>query len=85
MARLAPGLVRIPDVSVVLWDQLPSRRVPRIPMLNVAPAMAVEVLSPSNTRQEMERKLRDYFGAGVQLVWYVDPVPRQVRIFNRAG
>jgi Uma2 family endonuclease len=81
MARLSPGLVRIPDVSLVLWDQLPNRRVPRTPMLTLAPALAVEVLSPSNTRKEMERKLRDYFTAGVRVVWYVDPVARQVRVF----
>jgi Uma2 family endonuclease len=82
MARLAPGLVRIPDISVILWDQLPNRRVPRIPMLNFAPALAVEVLSPSNTRKEMDRKLLDYFAAGVQLVWYIDPVVRQIQIFT---
>jgi Uma2 family endonuclease len=81
MARLVPGLVRIPDVSVVLWDQLPHRRVPRGPMLNFAPALAVEVLSPSNTRKEMDRKLRDYFAAGVRLVWYVDPNARKVQVF----
>jgi Uma2 family endonuclease len=82
MARLAPGLVRIPDVSLVLWEQLPNRRVPLIPMLNFAPVLAVEVLSPSNTRKEMDRKLRDYFTAGVRLVWYVDPVARQVQTFT---
>jgi Uma2 family endonuclease len=82
MARLSPGLVRIPDVSLVLWDQLPSRRVPRTPMLDLAPALAVEVLSPSNTRREMDRKLQDYFAAGVRLVWYVDPVARQVQTFT---
>ena len=82
MARLAPGLVRIPDVSLVLWDQFPNRRVPRIPMLNFAPVLTVEVLSPSNTRQEMDRKLRDYFAAGVRLVWYVDPAARRIQTFT---
>ena len=84
MARLAPGLVRIPDVSFVSWQRVPERRVPRVPMLGVAPNLAVEVLSPSNTAQEMDRKLRDYFAAGVQQVWYVDPVPRTVRVFTTA-
>ena len=37
------------------------------------PDLAVEVLSPSNTRHEMAIKLREYFAAGVRLVWYVDP------------
>src|SRR5947208_2190415 len=37
MARLAPGLVRIPDVSFISWEQLPDRKVPRLPMLGFAP------------------------------------------------
>ncbi len=82
MARLAPGLVRIPDVLFISWRHFPSRRIPRIPMLISGPDLAVEVLSPSNTAQEMDRKLHDYFGAGVLLVWYVDPVARTVEVFT---
>lgn len=82
MTRLAPGLVRIPDVSFISWKRLPSRRIPRLAMLDFAPDLAVEVLSPSNTAQEMDRKLHDYFAAGVLLVWYVDPVGRTVRVFT---
>ena len=82
MARLAPGLVRIPDVSFISWRQFPNRTIPRLPMLNFAPDLAVEVLSPSNTTREMDRKLHDYFTAGVRLVWYVDPVPRTVQVFT---
>jgi Uma2 family endonuclease len=82
MARLAPGLVRMPDVSFISWDRFPQRRVPDASMLAFAPDLAVEVLSPSNTRQEMERKLHDYFTAGVRLVWYVDPDDRTVQVFT---
>ena len=48
----------------------------------LAPRLAVEVLSPSNTEQEMDRKLQDYFAAGVLLVWYVNPVQRTVQVFT---
>jgi Uma2 family endonuclease len=82
MARLAPGLIRIPDVSFVSWQRVPDRRVPRVPILGFAPDLAVEILSPSSTRQEMERKLHDYFAAHVRLVWYVDPVQRTVQVFT---
>ncbi|HEV7225559.1 MAG TPA: Uma2 family endonuclease, partial [Pirellulales bacterium] len=40
---------------------------------NLAPDLAAEVLSKGNTKQEMARKLDDYFGAGVRLVWHLDP------------
>src|SRR5581483_5589968 len=76
MARLFPGTVRIPDVSFIAWSQVPGRKVPRVPMLEFAPMLAVEVLSPSNTAQEMDTKLKDYFRAGTQLVWYVDAARR---------
>jgi Uma2 family endonuclease len=84
MARLAPGLVRIPDVSFISWDRVPDRRVPRVSMLGFGPDLAIEVLSPSNTPQEMERKLNDYFRAKVQVVWYVDPRQRTVQVFTAA-
>ena len=82
MMRLAPGLVRIPDVSFVSWNQLPGRRVPRVPIADLAPDLAVEVISPSNTTREMERKLQDFLAAGVQLVWYVLPEPQEVHVYT---
>lgn len=82
MSRLQPGLVRIPDVCFIGWDRLPGRKVPTLAMLPCAPHLAVEVLSPSNTRREMERKLVEYFDTGVLLVWYVDPRSRTVSVFT---
>ena len=44
--------------------------------------ICVEVLSPTNTKKEMERKRREYFAAGASLVWIVDPVIRTVAVFT---
>jgi Uma2 family endonuclease len=82
MMRLAPQLVRIPDVSFIRRDRLPDGRLPRQPIAPLAPNLAVEVLSPSNTTREMDRKLEEYFAAGVQLVWYVDPAARTVTVYT---
>lgn len=81
-ARLLPGLVRVPDVSFFAWSQFPSRQRPVEPIAPVAPVLAVEILSPGNTRQEMLRKRRDYFLAGVRLLWVVDPAARTVEVFT---
>jgi Uma2 family endonuclease len=81
-ARLMPGLVRIPDVSFVSWNRLPGREVPRAPMLKGAPELAIEVISQSNTRQEMEGKLGEYFSAGVREVWYVYPDPQEIHVYQ---
>jgi Uma2 family endonuclease len=80
--RLAPGVVRLPDLSFVYWDRLPDRMVPAEPILGLAPDLAVEVLSPGNTKGEMALKVREYFLAGVGLVWLVDGDKRTVRVYT---
>ncbi len=80
MMRIAAGLVRIPDVSFVRWHKLPVRLLPREAIPGLAPCLAVEVLSESNTPGEMRRKLREYFDAGTEVVWMVDPDRREVRV-----
>ena len=82
MMRLAPGLVRIPDVAFVSWHRLPQRRVPTDPIPDVAPDLAVEVLSAGNTAREMARKCREYFTVGAHLVWFVDPHTRTVAVYT---
>ncbi len=82
MMRLSSGLVRIPDVSFISWDRLPGRRVPRVPIPRLAPNLAVEVLSAGNTRAEMDRKLHEYFAAGAELVWYIDPDTRTAQVWT---
>jgi Uma2 family endonuclease len=81
-SRFAQDLVRIPDVSFVSWSRLPERKTPREPLPDLVPDLAVEILSSSNTPQEMDRKLKDYFRTGVGLVWYVDPDDETVRVYT---
>jgi Uma2 family endonuclease len=85
MMRLAASLVRIPDVAFISWDRFPNRRVPTEPIPDVAPDLAVEVLSAGNTPGEMARKRQDYFAAGVHLVWQVDSNTRTVEVFTAPG
>lgn len=82
MMRLAAGLVRIPDVSVVLWGRLPGRRIPTEPIPDLAPDLAVEVLSTSNTAGEMRRKIEEYFAARCRCVWLVDPRARTLSVYS---
>ena len=82
MARLFSGRIRIPDVSFISWDRLPDRKVPNEAFVNVGLDFVVEVLSSSNTDKEMNDKLKDYFQAGVRLVWYVDPAKETVQVFE---
>ncbi|MDR2483532.1 MAG: Uma2 family endonuclease [Treponema sp.] len=46
-----------------------------------APDLVMEILSPSNTAIEMERKLNLYQEAGVREYWVVDPLNRRVCVY----
>jgi len=80
--ELMAGLVRIPDVAFTNWDRLPGRRYPTAPVPRLAPNLAVEVLSQSNTPAEMAVKRKDYFSAGVELVWEIDARARTVAVYT---
>jgi Uma2 family endonuclease len=84
MMRISAGLVRIPDVSVILWQRLPDRKIPSEPIPTLAPDLAIEVLSASNTSAEMRRKTEEYFDAGSACVWIVDPARRTVSVYTSA-
>jgi Uma2 family endonuclease len=83
--RLFPGLVRIPDVAFASWNRLPDGKIPLEPIPSLVPDLAVEVLSESNTRKEMERKRGEYFASGVCVVWEVDPRSRTVTVYTPDG
>ena len=74
--------MRIPDVSFVSRSRLPGGKVPREPIPDLVPNLAVEVLSEGNTEQEMSRNLRDYFDSGVELVWFFEHPSRTVRVYS---
>jgi Uma2 family endonuclease len=74
-----PHTVRVPDASFVRGDRLPAEGIGP-GLLKLAPDLAVEVLSPSETFSELEEKLEDYLVSGTQLVWVVDPDRRTVMI-----
>src|SRR5207249_1119626 len=47
-----------------------------------APDLAVEVLSPDNTRPRVRRKARAYLASGAQLVWAIDPRRQTVTVYR---
>jgi Uma2 family endonuclease len=92
LTRLELGNVRVPDVSFIRWERTPEQRVPREAVSSVVPNLAVEILSRANTHREIERKRQEYFDAGVELVWIVEPdlmtvevwsSPKQCRVYDR--
>ena len=82
--RIAFDIVRRPDLSIFLgghWQQLDLRKVP-VPF---APDIAVEVVSPSEHVVDVNRKVRDYLGAGSLEVWLLDPENGELHVRTKAG
>ena len=80
--RILGDQIRVPDVAFLGWRHFPGRMLPAEPVPALAPDLAVEVLSAGNTRGEMERKLDEYFAAGIQLVWLIDSTSRSATIYE---
>ena len=83
--RISPenDLRRRPDVAFVSHARWPfNRRVPDVPVWDMVPDLAIEVVSPSNTAFAVHRKIHDYFKAGVTRVWVVYPEQAEVYIYS---
>ena len=78
-----PDTVRIPDVAFVRHERLPPPLVSGRAAL--APDLAVEIHSPNDRPGEVQRKVADYFAAGVKFVWLVDPDEQTVEVWTPGG
>ncbi len=76
-------LRRRPDVAFVSEARWPHARLtPLVGDWAIAPELAVEVISPSNSMPEMMRKIREYFRHGVSEVWLALPEERSVHCYS---
>lgn len=66
-----PNRVRKPDVLFIRRERLPGR--PPRGWLTIAPDLVAEVVSPNDTVEKLERKLREYKEAGIPLIWVIYP------------
>src|SRR5262249_35033347 len=73
---------RAPDISFISRARMdaagfrPSTRA----FFRGAPDLAVEILAPTNSRREMDERLKDFFNSGTRLAWLIDPVAQRVEV-----
>ena len=79
-----PDTVRGPDVSYVRAERIPETGLPEA-FWDIAPDLAVEVVSPGESAEEVREKVRDYLAAGTGLVWVVYPRTREVVVHTPDG
>lgn len=70
-------VVRAPDLAFVCQDRIPSPD-QQAGFWPIAPDLVVEIISPSETAQEILEKVHDYLAAGTRLIWLVYPKTRVV-------
>jgi Uma2 family endonuclease len=73
-----PDLFFLPSAREAEWrDRLNE------PRLEIAPELAIELLSPSDTYQRWKEKLQDYHHLGVREVWAVDVEAGEIEVLVR--
>lgn len=83
--RRRPDSVRAPDVSFVQQDRLPSDPAARRRYFDGHPDLAIEVISPDDTAEEIAEKTQEYLAAGTVRVWVVNPRNRTVTVHRPGG
>ncbi len=70
-----PDTVRAPDISFIRHERLPTSSDPNDDdrFLALAPDLAVEIISPSNSARETSDKVLGCLDAGTALVWVIEP------------
>jgi Uma2 family endonuclease len=68
----------IPDVGYIARERMPE--IPEREVLT-APDLAVEVLSPTDSKRQTRRKAERYLDHGTRLVWLVFPETREVEVY----
>lgn len=80
--KMKSGNKRSPDISFMAKERLQG--LDDIPdgFLEGAPDLAVEILSPSNTVEEIDQKIIEYFDNGSRLVWVINPKPKYILVYR---
>ena len=73
---------RAPDISFVTRQRLNGLKFKPTSseFFPGAPDLAIEVLSPDNSRAEMTGRLKDFFSSGAQLAWLINPETEMAEI-----
>jgi Uma2 family endonuclease len=80
--KMNGGNKRSPDISFVSKERLIGlKRLPK-GFFDGAPDLAVEIISPGNTFEEIHNKIEEYFESGTRLLWVIHPDEKYVLIYH---
>ncbi len=76
-----PDTVRAADIAFVRRERIPESGIPKN-FWELAPDLVVEVVSPGDTYNEVNEKVKDWLDAGTRAVWIVNPRQRVVSVYR---
>jgi Uma2 family endonuclease len=76
-----PDTVRAPDIAFVRRERIPKEGIPK-GYWPGPPDLAVEVISPNDTYEEVEEKVAEWLMAGTAMVWALNPRRRTVTVYR---
>lgn len=82
--KMKNGNKRSPDIAFFAKERLQGIIELPSSFLEGAPDLAVEVLSPGNTVEEIDDKIAEYFENGSRLVWVISPTQHYVLVYHSA-
>jgi Uma2 family endonuclease len=81
LVKTKPDTVRAPDIAFVRMERF--QKTPRVKSYREgAPDLAVEVVSPSDTVNEVDQKVTEWLEAGASMVWIINPKPKTITIYR---
>lgn len=80
--KMKSGNKRSPDISFVAKERLQGLEELPDGFLEGAPHLAIEILSPGNTVEEIDNKIVEYFDNGSRLVWVINPKQKYVLVYK---
>jgi Uma2 family endonuclease len=80
LKRRGQDWVPVPDLLYVSYDRLAADWLEDSPC-PVLPELAIEIVSPEQTFNQLVQKATDYLSAGLDRVWAVYPPMRSITVF----
>ncbi|WP_013320934.1 Uma2 family endonuclease [Gloeothece verrucosa] len=82
--KLPSGADRSPDVAWIKqerWERLTPQQKEQFPP--IAPDFVLELMSPSDSLKDLQKKMQEYLDNGVRLGWLINRKQRQVEIYRQ--
>jgi Uma2 family endonuclease len=81
--KLSNGATRSPDVSWIAierWNSLSEEQ--KRGFAPIDPDFAIELVSPTDSLEDLQQKMSEYISCGVKLGWLINPDAKEVEIYR---